>query len=59
MAESNHNTMFIGTGEGFGGFGMVNGNGIFKEKDINEYVANLWLSGQNWSDSSVGSARGT
>jgi hypothetical protein len=31
-------------------------NGIFKEKDIDGHVANLRLSCQNWSDSSVGSA---
>jgi len=30
-------------------------NGFFKEKDIDGHVANLRLSGQNRSDSSVGS----
>lgn len=30
MAPSNHDLLYIGTGEGYGGFGMVNGNGIFK-----------------------------
>jgi photosystem II stability/assembly factor-like uncharacterized protein len=30
MAESNHNVIYAGTGEGYGGIGMVTGNGIFK-----------------------------
>jgi hypothetical protein len=29
MAPSNHNIIYVGTGEGYGGFGMVGGNGIF------------------------------
>ena len=30
LAPSNHNIMYAGTGEGYGGYGMVNGAGIFK-----------------------------
>ena len=30
MAASNHNVMYAGTGEGYGGVGMVAGDGIFK-----------------------------
>ena len=30
MAGSNHNVIYAGTGEGYGGYGMVAGNGIFK-----------------------------
>ncbi len=30
MAASNHNIIYAGTGEGYGGVGMVAGNGIFK-----------------------------
>ena len=30
MAPSDHNVIYAGTGEGFGGYGMVIGNGIFK-----------------------------
>ena len=30
MAPSDHNTIYAGTGEGYGGVGMVGGNGIFK-----------------------------
>jgi hypothetical protein len=33
MAESNHNVIYAGTGEGFYGWGMVAGNGIFKSTD--------------------------
>jgi photosystem II stability/assembly factor-like uncharacterized protein len=33
MAESNHNIIYAGTGEGFAGWGMVTGNGIFKSTD--------------------------
>src|SRR5260221_685151 len=33
MAESNHNTIYAGTGEGFGLIDGVNGNGIFKSAD--------------------------
>ncbi len=33
MAPSDHNVLFTGTGEGYGGFGMVNGAGIFKSTD--------------------------
>ncbi len=38
MAPSNTQVIYIGTGEGYGGFGMVNGNGIFKSAD----------KGNNW-----------
>jgi hypothetical protein len=30
MAPSDHNIIYIGTGEGYGGYGMVDGEGIFK-----------------------------
>jgi hypothetical protein len=33
MAPSDHNTMYVGTGEGYGGVGMVGGNGIIKSTD--------------------------
>jgi photosystem II stability/assembly factor-like uncharacterized protein len=33
MAESDHNVIYAGTGEGFAGWGMVTGNGIFKSDD--------------------------
>lgn len=33
MAESDHNIIYAGTGEGYGGVGMVTGNGIFKSTD--------------------------
>ena len=33
MANSNHNTIYIGTGEGFGNVEAVSGNGIFKSTD--------------------------
>lgn len=38
MAPSNHNVLYVGTGEGYGGFGMVNGNGILRSVD----------KGENW-----------
>ncbi len=30
MAPSNHDVLYAGTGEGYGGFGMVSGNGILR-----------------------------
>ncbi len=33
MAPSDHNVLYAGTGEGYGGFGMVSGAGIFKSTD--------------------------
>jgi photosystem II stability/assembly factor-like uncharacterized protein len=33
MPASNHNIIYAGTGEGYGGVGMVTGNGIFKSTD--------------------------
>ncbi len=33
MAATNHSTIYAGTGEGFGGSGMVTGAGIFKTTD--------------------------
>ncbi len=33
MAPSDHNILYAGTGEGYGGFGMVSGAGIFKSTD--------------------------
>jgi photosystem II stability/assembly factor-like uncharacterized protein len=38
MASSDPRIIYIGTGEGYGGFGMVNGNGIFRSID----------KGDNW-----------
>jgi len=39
MAQSNHNTIYAGTGEGFGQVDGVDGNGIFKSTD----------RGQSWA----------
>jgi photosystem II stability/assembly factor-like uncharacterized protein len=33
MAPSDHNTIYAGTGEGYGGVGMVGGGGIFKSEN--------------------------
>ncbi len=33
MAESNHNTLYIGTGEGFGNLDGISGSGMFKSTD--------------------------
>ena len=33
MAESNHNTLYIGTGEGFGNLDGIGGSGMFKSLD--------------------------
>lgn len=33
MAESNHDIIYAGTGEGFGGVGMITGDGLFKTED--------------------------
>ena len=33
MAASNHDVIYAGTGEGFGGVGMITGDGIFKTED--------------------------
>ena len=33
MAPSDHNILYAGTGEGYGGIGMVTGNGIYKSID--------------------------
>lgn len=33
MAASNHDVIYAGTGEGFGGVGMITGDGIFKSAD--------------------------
>lgn len=33
MAPSDHDVLYIGTGEGYGGFGMVSGSGLFKSID--------------------------
>ncbi len=33
MAESNHNIIYAGTGEGFGAAAMVTGSGVFKSSD--------------------------
>lgn len=41
MAPSNHNILYIGTGEGYGGFGMVGGNGIFRSNDRGETWVHL------------------
>lgn len=62
MSEANTSVIYAGTGEGFGGEGMVSGNGIFKSLDkgiswqaiqsINNdehfrYVNKLWASPSN------------
>ena len=39
MAPSDHEVLYAGTGEGYGGYGMVSGAGIFKSAD----------KGQSWS----------
>ncbi len=36
MAESNHDLILAGTGEGFGGIGMITGDGLFKSTDRGE-----------------------
>ena len=33
MASSNHDVMYMGTGEGFGNIDGLNGNGIWKTTD--------------------------
>lgn len=33
MAPGNHNVIYAGTGEGFGGIGMITGDGIFRTDD--------------------------
>lgn len=33
ISTKNPNTMYVGTGEGFGGVGMVAGNGVFRSND--------------------------
>ncbi len=40
MSPSNHNVIYIGTGEGYGGFGMVDGSGMYKSTN----------KGASWSD---------
>ena len=59
MANTNHNIIYAGTGEGFGGFGMVSGGGIYVtndkgenwqiidstyNKEIFRYVNDLWVA---------------
>jgi photosystem II stability/assembly factor-like uncharacterized protein len=58
MAESNHDLIFAGTGEGFGGIGMITGDGLFKSSDRGEtwnrvestrnedffYINDIWVS---------------
>ena len=41
MCRSNPEVMYVGTGEGFGGYGMVIGNGIFKSTQSGD--AGTWL----------------
>jgi photosystem II stability/assembly factor-like uncharacterized protein len=36
MAQSDHTILYIGTGEGYGGFGMVSGSGLFKSLNRGE-----------------------
>ncbi len=58
MAESDHDVIFAGTGEGFGGVGMITGDGLFKSSDRGEtwnriestkhvdffYINDIWVS---------------
>ncbi len=50
MAFSNHSVIYAGTGEGYGGSGMVTGNGIYKttDKGITWNFLNSTLSGDNF-----------
>lgn len=47
MAPSNHNIIYAGTGEGYGGVGMVAGNGIFKSVNKGESWVQLASTVQN------------
>ncbi len=50
MAPSNHDVLYIGTGEGYGGFGMVNGSGMYKsiDKGVNWTVIDTTLKDDNF-----------
>jgi photosystem II stability/assembly factor-like uncharacterized protein len=39
MAPSNHNVLYVGTGEGYGGISMIGGNGIYRSSN----------KGQSWN----------
>ncbi len=49
MAESNHNVIYIGTGEGFGNVDGVSGNGMYKSTDRGQ-TWNYLPSTANFSD---------
>lgn len=49
MANSNHNVMYLGTGESFGGLVGIRGNGIFKSNDRGQTWNHL-SSTLNFSD---------
>ena len=73
MSQSNTNIMYAGTGEGYGGYGMVMGNGIYKSTDKGtswtllsstdsskafQYVNKVWVSPTNDNIVLVASNRG-
>ncbi|MFO7657956.1 MAG: T9SS type A sorting domain-containing protein [Bacteroidales bacterium] len=47
MAHTNRNVIFAGTGEGYGGYGMVSGNGIFKSTNRGNTWTQLESTAQN------------
>ncbi len=47
MAASNHNIIYVGTGEGFGNLDGIYGNGIFKSTDKGETWAQLASTANN------------
>ncbi len=47
MAESNHNVIYVGTGEGFGNVDGIVGNGIFKSTDKGETWVQLSSTANN------------
>lgn len=50
MASSNHNIIYVGTGEGYGGYGMVGGNGIIvtKNKGLSWELIESTTTGENF-----------
>ena len=53
MAESNHDVIYMGTGEGMAGAGAVTGNGIFKSTDRGETWIHLTATTTNHNFSYV------
>ncbi len=49
MAESNHNIIYLGTGESFGGLPSIRGNGMFKSTDRGQ-TWNYLSATSNFSD---------